>query len=227
MKPTILVVEDDRQISSLYRTMLKMEGYQSIVATKGETALMELMSKSPDILLLDLGLPDMDGNALIQKVRSFSDIPILVVSARTEDADKVKALDLGADDYLSKPFSVDELLARLRVMERRLVGKEQKNQSATFINGGLMINYAEQTVTVDQTILRLTPMEYRLLVLFSQNVGKVLTHAYITTKIWGSGYEGENGSLRVYMTMLRKKLHHQYIETCFGVGYKMVRAEEQ
>lgn len=223
-KPVILVVEDDRQMTGLYKTLFETKEYPYVLARNGKDALMEFLSRKIDIVLLDLGLPDLDGQQVIEKIRSFSGAPILVVSARGEDEQKVKALDAGADDYLSKPFSVDELMARIRVIERRLHSPAVKPADSSFVNGPLKILFDEQAVFLDNQPLHLTPIEYKLLVLFSKNVGKVLTHNYIGREIWGYSLDEDNGSLRVYMTMLRKKLNHQLIETCFGVGYKMNRA---
>lgn len=226
MKPTILAIEDDKQIRSLYKTLFETAGYPYQVCANGRQALMEIMRKPPDIILLDLGLPDMDGVTMIEKIRSFCSVPIVVVSARSMDADKIEALDKGADDYLSKPFSVDELLARLRVIERRMAQNTTVSTPSTrFENGGLVIDYQGRTAWLDGQKLHLTPMEYKLLDLFSRNVDKVLTRQFITNKIWGVGYEEDNRSLRVYMTTLRKKLNRRFIETCFGVGYKMVQEE--
>lgn len=223
-KPAILVVEDDRQMAGLYRTLFETQDYPYQIARSGKEALMAFMGGRIDLILLDLGLPDMDGQQIIEKIRSFSGTPILVVSARGEDSEKVAALDAGADDYLSKPFSVDELLARIRVIERRLKAPVNSTTNSSFVNGPLKIIYDEQAVMLENKPLHLTPIEYKLLVLFSKNVGKVLTHNYIGREVWGYSLDEDNGSLRVYMTMLRKKLNHQLIETCFGVGYKMNRA---
>ena len=225
-KPFILVVEDDRQMGGLYRTLFETQGYPYSLVRNGKEALMAFLSGKIDIVLLDLGLPDLDGQQIIEKIRSFSNTPILVVSAREEDRQKVAALDAGADDYLSKPFSVDELLARLRVIERRLKTPGGQMTEISFVNGPLKILYDEQRVLLNDRPVHLTPIEYKLLVLLSKNVGKVLTHNYIGREVWGYCMDEDNGSLRVYMTMLRKKLNHQLIETSFGVGYKMNRVEE-
>lgn len=225
MKPCILIVDDDAQICSMLKTMLELSDYPFLTARNGKEALSLFLSRKPEIVLLDLGLPDMDGVDIIQKIREFSDTPILVLSARTEDTDKIEALDAGADDYLSKPFSVDELCARLRVIERRLEKSGTLPESPFFKNGDLRINYEEQSVWIGNEKLHLTPIEYRLLVLFAKNIGKLLTRTWITQQIWGSSWDSDLASLRVYMTTLRKKLHHRYIETSFGVGYQMVREE--
>lgn len=227
MKSNILIVDDDIQMVSLLRTMLEVHGYPYLTAKNGRQALSQFLSGRPDIILLDLGLPDLDGMEVIRKLRSFSSVPILVLSARAEDSDIIDALDAGADDYLCKPFSVDQLMARLRVMERHLKQRKKEPDREVFENGDLYIDYQAQTVRLGQQDLHLTPIEYKLLVLLAQNTGKVLTRTYITSRIWGSAWESNMSSLRVYMTMLRKKLGHRYIETSFGVGYKMVREDEQ
>ncbi len=181
------------------------------------------------MILLDLGLPDTDGVQVIQKIRSWSNIPIIVISARSEDTDKIEALDAGADDYLTKPFSVEELLARLRVTFRRLHGGSGGSQDgAVFENGELKIDYAAGCVYLGGEEIHLTPIEYKLLCLLAKNVGKVLTHTYITREVWGSAWENDVASLRVFMATLRKKIEKdpsapQYIQTHVGVGYRMLR----
>ncbi|MGN0438223.1 MAG: response regulator transcription factor [Lachnospiraceae bacterium] len=230
-KTLILVVEDDRSIQNLMTTTLKAHDYRYLIAINGETAVMEAASHNPDIILLDLGLPDMDGMEVIRKIRSWSNVPIIIISARSEDTDKVEALDAGADDYLTKPFSVEELLARLRVTERRLAEKQGEQMPASiFINGKLQIDYSAGCAYLEQEELHLTPIEYKLLCLLSKNVGKVLTHTYITQHIWGHSWENDVASLRVFMATLRKKLEKntdsvQYIQTHVGVGYRMIKVE--
>lgn len=230
-KTLILVVEDDIPVQNLMMTTLKAHDYKYLVAGNGETAILEAASHNPDIILLDLGLPDMDGVDVIRKIRTWSNVPIIILSARSEDTDKIEALDAGADDYLTKPFSVEELLARLRVTERRLavMQAEQKN-SSVFINGSLRIEYAAGCAYINEEELHLTPIEYKLLCLLSKNVGKVLTHTYITQNIWGQSWDNDVASLRVFMATLRKKLEKnsegmQYIQTHVGVGYRMTRIE--
>ena len=180
-KPLILVVEDDPSIRNLITTTLKTNDYRYVVAPSGSTAIMETTSHNPEIILLDLGLPDMDGVQVIQTVRSWSNTPIIVISARSEDNDKIHALDAGADDYLTKPFSVEELLARLRVTQRRLalMTTEMVTSSSVFVNGKLKVDYAGGCAYLDENELHLTPIEYKLLCLLSKNVGKVLTHGSI------------------------------------------------
>ena len=191
----------------------------------------EAASHNPDIILLDLGLPDIDGVEVIRRVRSWSNVPIIVISARSEDSDKIDALDAGADDYLTKPFSVEELLARLRVTQRRLaLMKGVQAQQAVYENGALRIDYSSNCAYLSGEELRLTPMEYKLLCLLAQNTGKVLTHKFILQNVWGNSLESDIGSLRVFMTTLRKKLEKtpgspQYIQTHIGIGYRMLKVE--
>ena len=230
-KTMILVVEDDRSIQNLMTTTLKAHDYRYLTAMNGETAILEASSHNPDIILLDLGLPDMDGIDIIRKIRTWSDMPIIVISARSEDTDKIEALDAGADDYLTKPFSVEELLARLRVTERRLaVMQGNQMTGSVYLNGGLRIDFPAGCAYLDGEELHLTPIEYRLLCLMAKNTGKVLTHMYITQKIWGHSWENDVASLRVFMATLRRKLDKnkdavQYIQTHIGVGYRMVKVE--
>lgn len=231
-KPLILVVEDDSSVRNLMTTTLKAHDYRYLTAPNGETAILEASSHNPDIVLLDLGLPDMDGVEIIQKIRTWSNMPIIVISARSEDTDKIDALDAGADDYLTKPFSVEELLARLRVTQRRLMvmQKEAHAESAVFTNGAICIDYAAGCAYLNEEELHLTPIEYKLLCLLSRNVGKVLTHTFITQSIWGSSWDNDIASLRVFMATLRKKIEKeanspQYIQTHIGVGYRMMKVE--
>lgn len=227
-KPLILVIEDDKAVRTLITTTLKAHDYRFVEAVNGETAILAATSHNPDIILLDLGLPDMDGVEIIYRVRMWSNVPIIVISARSEDADKIGALDAGADDYLTKPFSVDELLARLRVTQRRLSIMNSDSASWEFVNGSLRIDYAAGCACLNGDEMHLTPIEYKLLCLLAQNVGKVLTHTFITQKIWGSAWENNVASLRVFMATLRKKLESapdspQYIQTHVGVGYRMMK----
>ena len=229
-KPLILVVEDDAAVRNLITTTLETHDYRFHTATTGESAIIEAASHNPDVVLLDLGLPDMDGVEIIKKIRSWSSMPIIVVSARSEDTDKIDALDAGADDYLTKPFSVEELLARLRVTQRRLnaIQHSEGAEQSVFINGDLKIDYAAGCVYLHGEELHLTPIEYKLLCLLAKNAGKVLTHTYITKEIWGSAWENDVASLRVFMATLRKKIEKnpsspQYIQTHIGVGYRMLK----
>lgn len=206
-KYLVLVVEDDTPVRNLITTTLKAHDYRYIVATNGESAIMEASSHNPDIILMDLGLPDLDGVDVIKRIRTWSNLPIIVISARSEDTDKIDALDAGADDYLTKPFSVEELLARLRVTKRRLLFMQSEVSTSTsmFVNGNLRVDYAAGCAYLGENELHLTPIEYKLLCVLSKNIGKVLTHTYLTQNIWGSSWENDTASLRVFMATLRKK----------------------
>lgn len=230
-KPLILIVEDDPPIRNLISVALEAHDYRYISAANAGNAIMEATSHNPDIVLLDLGLPDLDGVDVIRKIRSWSKMPIIVISARSDDRDKIDALDAGADDYLTKPFSVDELLARLRVTLRRLNQSQPDSaDQMVFTNGALRIDYAAGCAYLNDEELHLTPIEYKLLSLLARNCGKVLTHNYITQQIWGTSWENNVASLRVFMATLRKKLEPDpdnppFIQTHVGIGYRMVRTD--
>ena len=227
----ILVVEDDSPIRNLIATTLKTHNYKYLLAQNGEEAIIQASTHDPDVVFLDLGLPDMDGVEIIKKIREWSNMPIIVISARSEDEDKIEALDAGADDYLTKPFSVEELLARLRVMQRRIALLQvdnNVNKSSIYTNGKLKIDYVAVCAYKDDEELKLTPIEYKLLCILAKNTGKVLTHKYITQKIWGSAWDSNVASLRVFMATLRKKLgndSNSYIQTHVGIGYRMLKVE--
>ena len=232
IKDRVLIVEDDKNIRKFIQTILEANDYDVIATETGKEAYSLITSRCPDVVILDLGLPDMDGMKILKEVRAWSNMPIIVISARSEDSDKIEALDAGADDYITKPFSVEELLARIRVTQRRLAviqtGEIQK--TAVFINGELKIDYTAGCTYMRGEELHLTPIEYKLLCLLSRNVGKVLTHTYITQQIWGRSSENDVASLRVFMATLRKKLESdkneiQYIQTHIGIGYRMLRIE--
>ena len=226
----ILVVEDDATVRNLVSTALDLNGYPHQTVDTGAAALTAMSEDLPDVILLDLGLPDMDGVDLIERVRSWSHVPIIVISARTADEDKIRALDAGADDYLSKPFSVGELLARLRATERHLayLGVQDSAETSVFENGALTIDYSSEEVAVDGKVVHLTPIEYRLLCLLAHNVGRVLTHGTILQEVWKSSRKSDLASLRVFMASLRKKIEPdtsapRYIQTHVGVGYRMIQ----
>ena len=232
-KPVVLVVEDDEPIRNLITTTLEMEKYKFDTAQNGSQAIMLAAANNPDIILMDLGLPDMDGIEVIRKIRSWSVAPIIVISARSDEKDKVAALDVGADDYLTKPFSVVELSARLRATIRRVqyIMREDNTNESVFKNGGLEIDYSAAVVKLDGEELHLMPLEYSLLCLLAQNVGKVLTYQFILEKVWQNGVGSDISSLRVYMTSLRKKLEKDkekpaYIQTHIGIGYRMLNVED-
>ena len=231
-KPLILAVEDDAPIRNLISTTLKTNDYRYQLASNGKEAILAVSTQNPDIVLLDLGLPDMDGVEVIRTIRSWSNLPIIVISARSEERDKIEALDTGADDYLTKPFSVEELLARIRTTQRRLsfMSSEMLTAGSVFENGKLRVDYAGGCAYLDGQELHLTPIEFKLLCLLCRSVGKVLTHTFITQNIWGQSWDSNMASLRVFMATLRKKLEPtpdspQYIQTHIGVGYRMVRVE--
>ena len=231
-RPTILVVEDDGPVRNLMITTLKTHDYKYLTAADGSQAILMASSHNPDVVFLDLGLPDMDGVDVIKQIRTWSNMPIIVISARSEDEDKISALDAGADDYLTKPFSVEELLARLRVTVRRLalMNPEGNADSSVYTNGALTIDYSAGCAYLDGEEMKLTPIEYKLLCLLAKNTGKVLTHTYITQNIWGQSWDNDIASLRVFMVTLRKKLESapgspQYIQTHIGIGYRMIKVE--
>ena len=230
--PVVLVVEDDAPVRNLMVTTLKTHDYKYLTAKNGSEAVMMASSHNPDVLFLDLGLPDMDGIEVIRRIRGWSNMPIIVISARSDDADKIEALDAGADDYLTKPFSVEELLARLRVTIRRLalMSSDTGTDRSVYSNGRLMIDYSAGVASLDGEELRLTSMEYKLLCLLARNTGKVLTHTYITQNIWGRSWDNDIASLRVFMTTLRKKIEPapdspKYIQTHIGIGYRMLKVD--
>lgn len=225
----VLLVEDDLAVQNLVSTALELHGYSVDKVCDGQAAIMEAASHNPSLIMLDLGLPDIDGVEVITKIRSWSAVPIIVISARTEDSDKIGALDAGADDYLTKPFSVEELLARVRASLRRSsMAASEPAEASTFDNGPLHIDYAAGYAMIKGRELSLTPTEYKLLVLLARNVDKVLTHTYITHEIWGTSWDSDIASLRVFMRTLRKKVeadpsHPSMIQTHVGVGYRMQR----
>ncbi|MBR4725323.1 MAG: response regulator transcription factor [Lachnospiraceae bacterium] len=230
--PVVLVVEDDTPVRNLIVTTLKTHEYKYLTAVNGAEAVMAASSHNPDVAFLDLGLPDMDGIDVIRRIRSWSNMPIIVISARSDDADKIEALDAGADDYLTKPFSVEELLARLRVTIRRLslMGNDNNNDRSVYTNGRLTIDYSAGVALLDGEELKLTSMEYKLLCILAKNTGKVLTHTYITQNIWGRNWDNDIASLRVFMTTLRKKIEPdrdspKYIQTHVGIGYRMMKVD--
>lgn len=223
----ILVVEDDAQIRNFICYSLKQEGFDYTTAVTAQGALSTLVSEQIDLMLLDLGLPDFDGMEVIKKVREWSDMPIIVVSARDQDKEKAIALDNGADDYLTKPFSTTELMARIRVALRHLYKAGGNIQYTSQTVGELRLDFDRRLVYLNGNELHITPMEYSLLVLFFKNVGKVLTTSYILKEIYGVGYGTDTQALRTLMAGLRRKIEEnpakpRYILTEIGVGYRLV-----
>lgn len=227
-KRLILLVEDEAAISNFISTVLTSNDYNVIKANKGKEAIALAASHSPDLILLDLGLPDMDGIQVLKTIRSWSSIPIIVVSARGHEREKVEALDLGADDYITKPFGTSELLARIRteVRHSQKIPNENQLEAGKIVVGGFSIDYDKRIVKVDEKEIHLTPIEYKIIVILSKNIGKVLTYDYIIKGIWGP-FMNENQTLRVNMANIRRKIEvnpaePKYIVTEVGVGYRMM-----
>lgn len=229
MAVKILIVEDEKSILKLLHTVLAANEYDVIEASTGSEALSMITSHCPDLILLDLGLPDMDGCSLLAAVRKWSSMPVIVVSARTHELDKVQALDLGADDYITKPFGTSELLARIRMALRHTHTMSQNEQIARtgcFHCGGLTIDYNKYRVYVDGVDAHLTQGEYRIVALLGQHAGRVLTYDFLMKQLWGPCSTGDNKILRVNMANIRRKIEKntaqpQYIFTEVGVGYRM------
>jgi two-component system KDP operon response regulator KdpE len=218
----VLVVDDDSQIVRALRTSLKARDYDVRTAQNGETALAIAAEEAVDLVVLDLGLPGIDGHEVIERLRSWSDVPIVVLTVRDSQEQKVAALDAGADDYVTKPFAIEELLARMRAVGRR-AGGEQPGAVHRF--GELEIDLAREAVKLRGELLHLTPTEYRLLEAMATHPGKLLTHAWLLQKVWGPGYAAESHYLRVYVRQLRRKLGDDparptYIVTESGLGYR-------
>jgi len=223
----ILIVEDDKQIQSFIVYSLETAGFLYTAVSTGESALNHLGSEPIDLMLLDLGLPDFDGMEVIKKVREWSQMPIIVVSARDQDKEKAAALDLGADDYLTKPFSATELLARIRVAIRHLYRQGNINEQSIRSVGQLKIDFEKRLVYLDDTQLHMTPLEYRLLSFLFRNIGKVITTQNILREIYGLNYRSDTQALRTLMAGLRRKIEKNpskphYIMTEIGVGYRLV-----
>ena len=226
---TVLIVEDDKYISNFICMSLKQEGYRYMKTSTGREAISLCYANNPDVIILDLGLPDMDGIQVIEHIRCSSEKPIIVVSARQEEAEKIKALDMGADDYVVKPFYMGELLARIRVAVRKAEKTSGTEMMQMFQRDYLKIDFEKRMVYIDDKEVHMTPIEYKLLVLLVSNQGKVLTHNQILSKIWGYGESGDANSLRVFMATLRRKIEKdtanpRFIITEVGVGYRF--AEE-
>lgn len=221
----ILIIEDEKVIQNFLSLSLKSKKYEPIIAENGLLGISLFMSHNPDLILLDLGLPDIDGTEVLRQIRSSSDIPIIIISARGQEKEKVYALDLGADDYITKPFNIEELFARIRVALRRY--KPQDMRTNDFKLGGLLVNFEKRKVYVNEKEIHLTPIEYKMLVLLIQNQGKVLTHRFIQQEIWGSPTTDDYQSLRVFMSNIRRKIEldtsePRFIKTEVGVGYRLV-----
>ncbi|HVU11143.1 MAG TPA: response regulator [Phototrophicaceae bacterium] len=224
--PLILVIEDDSQIRRFLRVTLNSSGYNLIEATSGQEGLKQIGLHHPDLIILDLGLPDMDGLDVARQVREWSATPIIVLSVRSQERDKVAALDLGADDYLTKPFGTEELLARMRVALRHSIRATQGSDDPVFTAGDLRVDQAHRQVFVGENEVHLTPIEYKLLLVLVQYAGKVVTRKQLLHDVWGTHYDTETHYLRVYMGQLRHKLEAdptrpRYLITEPGVGYRL------
>lgn len=226
----ILVVEDEKLIQGFIQTVLTSNGYEVLAARTGEEALTMLSSHCPDLVLLDLGLPDTDGQNFIAAVRKWNSVPIIVVSARSHERDKVLSLDLGADDYVTKPFGTSELLARVRAALRHTRQRDQRQQSGVYVCGGLRVDWERRRVVLDGQDIHLTQNEYKIVALLAQYAGRVLTYDQIIQHVWGPNAAGDNRILRVNMANIRRKLEQnpaepQYIFTEIGVGYRMAEGD--
>ena len=225
-KTTVLIIEDEPAISNFIAAVLTSNDYAVLRTTKGQEAISLTASFNPDLILLDLGLPDMDGIDVLKRIRQLQDIPVIVVSARVNEKEKVEALDLGADDYITKPFGTSELLARVRTAIRHKQGEKKNESEESIIDiGDLRIDFGKHSVSIDRKEIHLTPIEYKIVLLLAHNRGKVLTLDYISREIWGP-YTIENNALRVNMANIRRKIEKNpaephYILTEVGVGYRM------
>ncbi len=231
IRDRIMIVEDEKSIAGFIKAILNSNGYDAMVAQSGGEALTMISSHCPDLVILDLGLPDMDGMEIITRVRSWTQLPIIVVSARGNEQDKVSALETGADDYITKPFGAAELLARIRVALRHMHNSAgTKANGGCFVAGDLTVDYDKHQVLIGGENMKLTQNEYRIVALLSRYAGKVLTYDYIMKELWGPQNGGGNQILRVNMANIRRKIEKnpaepQYIFTEVGVGYRMIEGD--
>jgi two-component system KDP operon response regulator KdpE len=226
----ILAIEDEPQMQKFLRASLEAEGYRVIEAEAGKEGIALARTHNPDLFLLDLGLPDIDGMDVTREIRTFSAKPIIVISARGQEEDKVKALDVGADDYLTKPFGTSELMARIRVALRHASRAKEESTEPVLQVGDLQIDLDRRRVTSDGNEVHLTPNEYKLLAYLMKHAGKVLTHRQLLNEVWGAAYASQTHYLRVYMVQLRHKLEvdparPRYLVTEPGVGYRLKTSE--
>lgn len=233
-KKQLLLIEDERNICNFIMTTLKSNNYKVSYALTAQTGLSLAASQCPDLILLDLGLPDMDGIDVIKKIRNWSNMPIIVISARTQEKEKVEALDAGADDYITKPFGTSELMARIRTSLRRASSGSGSQSPAQnkYIAGNLVIDYEKHIITIDGEIVHFTQIEYKILTFLSQNAGRVITYDSLISHVWGPFADSNNRILRVNMANIRRKLENnpadpQYIFTEIGIGYRMIDNENQ
>ncbi len=225
-KELILLIEDEPQMRRFLRVTLQSHGYRLIEAPTGQEGLKQATTRNPDVVLLDLGLPDMDGIEVAKQLREWSEVPVIIISAREQEEDKIKALDAGADDYLTKPFGAGELLARIRVALRHKALQHAAQKEPVFILDGLRVDLAARQVFLNELEIHLTPIEYRLLTVLIKNAGKVVTHTHLLKEVWGPVYGSQTQYLRVYMTQLRRKLEADPARPKFlinepGIGYRL------
>jgi len=225
-KELILLVEDELQMRRFLRIALESQGYRIVEATTAKEGMLQAASRNPDIVLLDLGLPDMDGLEVTSRLREWTQTPIIVISAREQEQDKVKALDAGADDYLTKPFNANELLARIRVAIRHSIRTRSGHTDPIFAFGSIRVDLSQRQVFLDDKEVHLTPLEYKLLMVLIRHAGRVVTHRQLLTDVWGQAHANEVQYLRVYMTQLRHKLENdparpQFLMNEPGVGYRL------
>jgi two-component system KDP operon response regulator KdpE len=233
IREKILIIEDEETISHFISTVLNNNGYESVQAHTGNEALSMISSHCPDLVILDLGLPDMDGLDILRQIRTWSSLPVIVVSARSHETDKVTALDLGADDYLTKPFGTEELLARVRTAirhTRTATGNDEIAQQGTYSVGELVIDYNKHQARVHGVNVHLTLNEFRIVALLGKYAGKVLTYDFIIKEVWGPRASGDNQILRVNMANIRRKIEKnpaepEYFFTEVGIGYRMAEGE--
>jgi two-component system, OmpR family, KDP operon response regulator KdpE len=224
--PAVVVIEDEPQIRRFLRAALVSQGYRCYEAANGRDGLTEAAMRQADVIILDLGLPDLDGLEIIRRVREWTSVPIIVLSARDQEGDKIKALDLGADDYVSKPFGVGELLARMRAALRHAAIRSEQRVEPLFTLGALQVDLMRRRVSVGGAEVHLTPIEYKLLTTLVRHAGNVLTHRQLLKEVWGPSYEEQSHYLRVFMLQLRRKLEAdparpRYLRTEPGVGYRL------
>ena len=226
-KPLILVVDDESRMRRFVRMNLEAEGFEVIEAENAERALLKVRDEMPDLVLLDVAMPGMDGFEALQRIREMSDVPVIMLTVKDEEEDKIRGLDLGADDYVTKPFSPRELVSRIRAVLRRVAASEEPKPEVIKVDDRLTIDLSRREVWVDGKLVQLRPTEFRLLRQLVLNAGWVMTHEQLLTKVWGPEYRDESHLLRLYITYLRKKIepdpsHPRYILTERGVGYRFV-----
>jgi two-component system KDP operon response regulator KdpE len=224
--PVVVVVEDDPQMRRFLRASLRSHGFQVFEADTGSRGVIEAGLRKPEVVILDLGLPDMDGVDVVTALREWTRVPIIVLSARSTEEHKIEALDAGADDYLTKPFGIGELIARIRVALRRSAAGAESQSGEVLSGGGLKVDLLRRTVFVGEREVRLTPTEYRLLAVLARHAGRVLTHRQLLVEVWGPSHVGDSHYLRIYMSQLRQKLETdpakpEYLITESGVGYRL------